>query len=51
MAQEGDRLSQYITDLIHTRDVLDGLMATGQAHREEAYGQQDQMIVSRSPIP
>ncbi|MEV4171276.1 MerR family transcriptional regulator [Nonomuraea sp. NPDC049709] len=34
MAQERDRLSQHITELIRTRDALDGLMATNRAHRE-----------------
>lgn len=34
MAQERDRLSQHIADLIHTRDALDRLMATARAHRE-----------------
>ncbi|MBF8184727.1 MerR family transcriptional regulator [Nonomuraea sp. K274] len=33
MAQERDRLSEHITDLIRTRDALDGLMATNRAHR------------------
>jgi DNA-binding transcriptional MerR regulator len=35
MAQERDRLSVRITDLIRTRDALDGLMATNRAHREK----------------
>lgn len=35
MAQERDRLSAHITDLIRTRDALDGLMATNRAHREK----------------
>ncbi|MFD5508415.1 MerR family transcriptional regulator [Streptomyces sp. NPDC127051] len=34
MAQERDRLSDHIADLIRTRDALDGLMATARAHRE-----------------
>jgi DNA-binding transcriptional MerR regulator len=34
MAQERDRLSAHIADLIHTRDALDGLMAANQTHRE-----------------
>ncbi|MFE2553104.1 MerR family transcriptional regulator [Streptomyces sp. NPDC059355] len=34
MLQERDRLSEHITGLIHTRDALDRLMATAQAHRE-----------------
>ncbi|MFD8385078.1 MerR family transcriptional regulator [Streptomyces sp. NPDC059679] len=34
MAQEHDRLSRHIDDLIHTRDALEGLMATNRAHRE-----------------
>ncbi|TMR15472.1 MerR family transcriptional regulator [Nonomuraea turkmeniaca] len=34
MAQERDRLSEHITDLIRTRDALDGLMAANRAHRE-----------------
>ncbi|MFD7081784.1 MerR family transcriptional regulator [Streptomyces sp. NPDC059918] len=34
MAQERDRLSGHIADLIRTRDALDGLMATTRAHRE-----------------
>ncbi|WP_433180045.1 MerR family transcriptional regulator [Actinoallomurus sp. CA-150999] len=34
MAQERDRLSEHITELIRTRDALDGLMATARAHRE-----------------
>ncbi|WP_406186086.1 MerR family transcriptional regulator [Streptomyces sp. NBC_01006] len=34
MAQERDRLSGHIADLIRTRDALDGLMATARAHRE-----------------
>ncbi|WP_371778394.1 hypothetical protein [Streptosporangium subroseum] len=28
-------LSVHITDLIRTRDALDGLMATNRAHREK----------------
>ncbi|MEV5709074.1 MerR family transcriptional regulator [Actinoallomurus sp. NPDC052274] len=34
MAQERDRLSQHIADLVRTRESLDGLMATARAHRE-----------------
>ncbi|MES4900794.1 MULTISPECIES: MerR family transcriptional regulator [unclassified Streptomyces] len=34
MAQEHDRLSRHIDDLIHTRDALEGLMAANRAHRE-----------------
>ena len=34
MAQERDRLSAHIADLIHTRDALDELMAVARAHRE-----------------
>lgn len=34
MAQERDRLSEYIDELVRTRDALDGLMATARAHRE-----------------
>ncbi|MEU6150045.1 MerR family transcriptional regulator [Actinosynnema sp. NPDC047251] len=34
MAQERDRLSAHIADLIRTRDALDRLMATNRAHRE-----------------
>jgi DNA-binding transcriptional MerR regulator len=34
MAQERDRLSAHIADLMRTRDALDGLMATNRAHRE-----------------
>ncbi|TDD08254.1 MerR family transcriptional regulator [Nonomuraea diastatica] len=33
MAQERDRLSAHIADLIRTRDALDGLMAANRAHR------------------
>jgi DNA-binding transcriptional MerR regulator len=33
MAQERERLSEHITDLIRTRDTLDGLIATNRAHR------------------
>jgi DNA-binding transcriptional MerR regulator len=33
MAQERDRLSEHIVALQHTRDALDGLMATARAHR------------------
>ncbi|MGJ6967806.1 MerR family transcriptional regulator [Streptosporangium sp. G11] len=35
MAQERDRLSAHIGDLIRTRDALDGLMVTNRAHREQ----------------
>ncbi|MET7730194.1 MerR family transcriptional regulator [Streptomyces sp. NPDC005402] len=34
MAEERDRISAHIVDLIRTRDALDGLMATNRAHRE-----------------
>jgi DNA-binding transcriptional MerR regulator len=34
MARERDRLSEHITDLVRTRDALDGLMAVARAHRE-----------------
>jgi len=34
MAEERDRLSDHIAELIRTRDALDGLMATNRAHRE-----------------
>ncbi|MET7692884.1 MerR family transcriptional regulator [Streptomyces sp. NPDC005483] len=34
MAEERDKLSAHIEDLIRTRDALDGLMATNRAHRE-----------------
>jgi DNA-binding transcriptional MerR regulator len=37
MAQERDRLSAHIADLIHTRDALDGLMAANRAHREKLW--------------
>ncbi|WP_210588735.1 MerR family transcriptional regulator [Streptomyces sp. GESEQ-35] len=33
MAEERDRLSEHIEDLIRTREALDGLMATNRAHR------------------
>jgi DNA-binding transcriptional MerR regulator len=33
MAQERDRLSDHIAELLHTRDALDALMATNRAHR------------------
>jgi DNA-binding transcriptional MerR regulator len=36
MAQERDRLSEHIGDLIRTRDALDALMAAARAHRENA---------------
>jgi DNA-binding transcriptional MerR regulator len=34
MAQERDRLSEHIADLIRTRETLDGLMAANRAHRK-----------------
>ena len=34
MAEERDRLSEHIEDLIRTRNALDGLMATNRSHRE-----------------
>jgi hypothetical protein len=34
MAEERDRLSVHIEELIRTRDALEGLMATNRAHRE-----------------
>jgi len=34
MAEERDRLSEHIADLIRTRDSLDVLMATNRAHRK-----------------
>ncbi|MEV6025670.1 MerR family transcriptional regulator [Streptomyces sp. NPDC052036] len=34
MAQERNRLSEYIDELVRTREALDGLMATARAHRE-----------------
>ncbi|MER5911372.1 MerR family transcriptional regulator [Streptomyces sp. NPDC001982] len=34
MAEERDRLSEHIADLIRTREALDGLMITARAHRE-----------------
>ncbi|MEV7423235.1 MerR family transcriptional regulator [Streptomyces sp. NPDC091212] len=34
MAQERERLSRHIADLVRTRDTLDGLMATAREHRE-----------------
>jgi DNA-binding transcriptional MerR regulator len=33
MAQERDRLSDHIADLVRTRDALDELMAVNRAHR------------------
>ncbi|GGV73701.1 hypothetical protein GCM10010294_36190 [Streptomyces griseoloalbus] len=33
MAQERDRLTEHIAALLHTRDALDGLVATARAHR------------------
>ncbi|MGW1786244.1 MerR family transcriptional regulator [Streptomyces sp. NPDC002143] len=35
MAQERDRLSTHIADLVRTRDALDELMATARAYREQ----------------
>jgi DNA-binding transcriptional MerR regulator len=35
MAQERDRLSAHIADLVQTRGALDGLMAAARAHREQ----------------
>ncbi|MDQ1041046.1 DNA-binding transcriptional MerR regulator [Streptomyces sp. V3I8] len=35
MAEERDRLTAHIEDLVRTRDALEGLMATNRAHREE----------------
>ncbi|MFI8231145.1 MerR family transcriptional regulator [Streptomyces sp. NPDC085900] len=34
MAQERDRLSEHITDLVRTRDALDEVMARARQHRE-----------------
>jgi DNA-binding transcriptional MerR regulator len=34
MAQERNRLSEYIDELVRTRDALDGLMVTARAHRQ-----------------
>jgi DNA-binding transcriptional MerR regulator len=34
MAQERDRLTEHIADLIRTRDTLDELMVINRAHRE-----------------
>ncbi|ONK13870.1 MerR family transcriptional regulator [Streptomyces sp. MP131-18] len=34
MAQERDRLTAHIAELVRTRDALDGLMATALAYRE-----------------
>ncbi|MFJ2091011.1 MerR family transcriptional regulator [Streptomyces sp. NPDC087901] len=34
MAQERDRLSTHIDDLVRTRDVLDALVVTAREHRE-----------------
>ncbi|MER6493825.1 MerR family transcriptional regulator [Streptomyces griseorubiginosus] len=34
MAEERDRLTDHIAELIRTRDALDTLMATNRAHRE-----------------
>ncbi|MFE1961734.1 MerR family transcriptional regulator [Streptomyces sp. NPDC059479] len=35
MAQERDRLSAHIADLLRTRDALDALVATARAYREQ----------------
>jgi len=35
MEQEHDRLTAHITELVQTRDALDGLMATARTHREQ----------------
>ncbi|MEU1471330.1 MerR family transcriptional regulator [Streptomyces sp. NPDC005761] len=35
MAQERDRLSAHIDDLVRTRGTLDALVATARAHREQ----------------
>lgn len=34
MAQERERLSAHIDDLVRTRDILDALMTTAREHRE-----------------
>ncbi|WP_045563649.1 MerR family transcriptional regulator [Streptomyces sp. FxanaA7] len=34
MAQEHDRLTQHVADLVRTRDALDALMTSARAHRE-----------------
>jgi hypothetical protein len=34
MAEERERLSAHIEELIRTRDALEGLIATNRAHRE-----------------
>ncbi|MGO4749583.1 MerR family transcriptional regulator [Streptomyces sp. NPDC000941] len=34
MAEEHDRLSRHIDELIHTRDALERVMATARAYRE-----------------
>ncbi|MFM9591823.1 MerR family transcriptional regulator [Streptomyces scabiei] len=34
MAQEHDRLTRHVADLIRTRDALDALMTSARAHRE-----------------
>jgi hypothetical protein len=34
MAEERDRLTGHIADLVRTRDSLDVLMATNRAHRK-----------------
>lgn len=38
MAQERDRLSAHIADLVRTRDALDKLMVTAREHREWMVG-------------
>jgi DNA-binding transcriptional MerR regulator len=38
MAQERDRLSGHIADLLRTRDALDGLMVTARAYRDQMVG-------------
>ncbi|MFJ9853178.1 MerR family transcriptional regulator [Streptomyces sp. NPDC101150] len=37
MAQERNRLSEHIDELMRTRNALDGLMATARAHRESLH--------------
>ncbi|MGW5093742.1 MerR family transcriptional regulator [Streptomyces nodosus] len=37
MAQERDRLSEHITELVHTRDALDALMAANRAHHDSLH--------------
>ena len=39
MAQERDRLSRHIADLVRTRDALDRLVAAAKAHREKLRAQ------------